>query len=249
MDPKDADWTELITRALLQQVGRQPTKADMERLVQELRTARDNPEAAGLARQLQGMGMAQLDTPEGLSFVRQVIDLTLKQLESMGAVPDTVPPDRPGLDEDLALAMARARQLLEPFLQPHANLAQLATQLRLQEGDAAKVFEPAYAAVAQQAYEQIWEHANPIPKPNRGQNELLLAAARSDTIRDAGAPSSFPGGFRRIGHTMLPGRVWICWKFVAPGKRLGMAFDGLVWLDDHWAWFPKCWRVLGNIGA
>ena len=24
----------------------------------------------------------------------------------------------------------------------------------------------------------------------------------------------------------------------------GMAYDGLVWIDDHWAWFPKPFRVL-----
>ena len=26
----------------------------------------------------------------------------------------------------------------------------------------------------------------------------------------------------------------------------GLAFDGLVWCDDHWAWFPKPYRFLAN---
>lgn len=249
MDPKDADWTELITKALLQQVGRQPTKADMERLVQELRAARDDPERAGITQQLRAAGLVHLDNEQGLAFVQQVIDLTLQQLETMGAVPDGTPPDIPGVTHEVGLTMARARTLLKQFLAPNAPLAQLAKQLRPQPGDAAKVFVAAYAPMIEQAYGHLYENVDPVPRPNTGQTELLLAGATSDTIRDSGPPSTFPGGYRRIGSAILPGRTWLCWKFVAPGKRLGLAFDGLVWVDDHWAWFPKCYRVLGKVDA
>ena len=33
---------------------------------------------------------------------------------------------------------------------------------------------------------------------------------------------------------------------VLPGESLGMAFDGLVHVNGHWAWFPKPWRALGD---
>lgn len=29
---------------------------------------------------------------------------------------------------------------------------------------------------------------------------------------------------------------------------LGMAYDGLIYVNGHWAWFPKPWRVLGGDG-
>ena len=44
-----------------------------------------------------------------------------------------------------------------------------------------------------------------------------------------------------------PHRVWARWKFVRPGEPSGMAYDGLVWVDDHWAWFPKPYRVLAHL--
>jgi hypothetical protein len=142
-----------------------------------------------------------------------------------------------------------ARLLLEPFLKPGAAHEQLAAQLRPRPEDYAEVFEEAYAGVAQQAYERIFEENNPIPRPNRGQSELLLAAATAERIRDEGAPSAFPGGFDRVRHTIRPGTVWLCWKFVRQGERLGMAFDGLVLVGDRFCWFPKLWRVLGAIDA
>ena len=47
---------------------------------------------------------------------------------------------------------------------------------------------------------------------------------------------------RAIAHLLQPQRVWVAWKLIAPGQDAGMAYDGLVWLDDHWAWFPKPFR-------
>ncbi len=246
MDPNEIDWSELITRSLMQQVGREPTRQDMERLIAELRQAREDPEGAGIGRQLRAMGMADLDNTVGMAFVQQVIDLTLQRLESMGVATATPATEAP---QPLAEAVGLARMLLEPFLKPGAAHDQLAEQLRPQPEDYAKVFEPAYAGVVQQAYERIWDEMKPVPRPNAGQRELLLAAADSAQIRDQGAPGAFPGGFERIRHTLRPGHVWLCWKFVKQGERLGMAFDGLVRVDDHWAWFPKCWRVLGSIDA
>ena len=256
MDKQEPDWAELITRALLQQTGRQPTPADMERLIAELRIARDDPEAAGLGRQLRAMGLAQLDGQDTVAFMRQVIDLTLKRLEEMGVAPaESAAPATTGggrrttPNPELVLVTTAARSLLEPFLVPGADHASLAKQLRPRPEDYAIVFEQAYAGVAQEAYERIWDGMDPVPRPNAGQRDLLLAAATSDSIRDQGAPRAFPGGFSMVRHTMRPGLVWLCWKFVKPGSRLGMAFDGLVRVDDHWAWFPKSWRVLGNIDA
>ncbi len=246
MDSNEIDWSELITRALVQQLGEEPTRADLDRLIEELKQARQDPEGAGIGRQLRALGLGELDSSQGLAFVQQVIDLTLRRLEQLGvasAGPVEAAPDR------VAAAVAAARLLLEPFLKPGAPHEQLAAQLRPRPEDYALVFEDAYAGVAQQAYERIFEEHNPIPRPNRGQSELLLAAATAESIREEGAPQAFPGGFDRVRHTIKPGTVWLCWKFVRQGERLGMAFDGLVLVGDRFCWFPKLWRVLGAIDA
>ncbi len=247
MDTNDIDWSELISQSLLQQLGREPTRGDVERLIAELKKARLNPEAAGIGRQLRAAGLTGMDNAEGMVLVQRIIDLTVKRLESMGATDPGPAPT--SIELDLAAVTAQARLMLEPFLKSGAVHAQLAQQLKPQPEDYAKVFEAAYADVARQAYERIWKEHEPVPRPKAGQVELLLAAAVSDTIRDEGAPHAFPGGFESIRHALLPGRIWLCWKFVQPRQRLGMAFDGLVFIDDHFAWFPKAWRVLGRIDA
>ena len=43
---------------------------------------------------------------------------------------------------------------------------------------------------------------------------------------------------------MKSGLTVYAFKFVKPGETLGMAFDGLVWVNGHFAIFPKPWRFL-----
>jgi hypothetical protein len=57
----------------------------------------------------------------------------------------------------------------------------------------------------------------------------------------------FPQGYRAIAHWLNPNRVWIAWKYIKTGQSSGQAFNGLVWVDDHWAWFPKPFRALGSV--
>jgi hypothetical protein len=57
----------------------------------------------------------------------------------------------------------------------------------------------------------------------------------------------FPRGYRSIAHWLQPERIWLAWKYLAPGAQSGVAYNGLVWMDDHWAWFPKPFRVLREL--
>ena len=71
-----------------------------------------------------------------------------------------------------------------------------------------------------------------------------MAPAFALTTRN---PSSelFPGGYREVARAFQPDPIWLCWKFVEPGSRLGMAHNGLVQVEPlRFAWFPKPWRVL-----
>jgi hypothetical protein len=82
-----------------------------------------------------------------------------------------------------------------------------------------------------------------VAKPH--QTQLLISPAYSaDLMAGVNAAKEFPGGYAQIAKLLKPGMLWIAWKYVATGERSGMAYDGLVSLDDRFAWFPKPWKVI-----
>ncbi len=142
---------------------------------------------------------------------------------------------------------AEAEKLLKKFLVDGADHGALAKNLIPKSGDYAAVFVGDAAAKAKTAYEKQFKNvggAGKLSKP--GQTELLLWAASSEDIKawKGNAEKKFPGGYKRVGDKIKPGLTWIRWKFVKPGETSGMAFDGLVFVNGHWAWFPKPWKAL-----
>lgn len=113
--------------------------------------------------------------------------------------------------------------------------------------DYARVFLPDVAPRARAAYEVLWLSL-PTPAPKPGQSDVLVFAAPASMLTDVNSLSRrFPNGYRRIASLLDPHRIWLSWKFVKPGSGTGMAYDGLVWLDGRFAWFPKPWRALGDL--
>lgn len=47
-----------------------------------------------------------------------------------------------------------------------------------------------------------------------------------------------------MANLLVPARVWATWQYHSTGNSAGISYDGLVWCDDHWAFFPKPYRVL-----
>src|SRR5437667_82451 len=93
--------------------------------------------------------------------------------------------------------------------------------------------------------------AMPRPPTNRAaypsseQTALLCYVAPAGMLAEENELSwYFPGGYRAIAPWLNPHRVWVRWKHVKPGETSGLAYDGLVWIDDHWTWFPKPYRAL-----
>jgi len=140
---------------------------------------------------------------------------------------------------------ARAQALLARFADPAAQGS--ADELRPDPSDYAAVFLPAAVDAARAAYQVAWLQS-PRPTAQPGQTEVRVFAAPASFLADDNELSRrFPGGYRRIAHLLEPTRIWLSWKFVAPGASSGMAYDGLVWLDGRFAWFPKPWRALGEL--
>lgn len=80
----------------------------------------------------------------------------------------------------------------------------------------------------------------------RGQavyRDIHLAPAGA-FVDDNAMSRPFPGGYRSVANLLVPARVWATWQYHSTGNSAGICYDGLVWCDDHWAFFPKPYRVL-----
>lgn len=144
--------------------------------------------------------------------------------------------------ELLTLIQRDACTLLAPL--GRATPEAIAAALRPREDDFARVFIGEAAAHAQAAYAAMWA-APPAGLAQPDQTRVLAYAAPASALAvDGPERSQFPGGYRDIAGHLQPDRVWLTFVFVAPGETRGMAYDGLVWIDGRWAWFPKPWRYL-----
>jgi hypothetical protein len=141
--------------------------------------------------------------------------------------------------EDVPAARERARRVLaEAF----GRRPVVVESLRPQDGDYARVFLDDAVEAMRAAYQALWASSFAV-RVRPAQIELHVAAATVDELRaGSGAPPAVPGGYREASAFFRPGPVWVCWELREPGAAFGMSFDGLVELDDRWAWFPKPWR-------
>ena len=127
------------------------------------------------------------------------------------------------------------------------TLRQLAQKvLRPRSEDYSQVFVPEVVEKAQKGYEKLWAES-PFPQAKPGETEILVAIGKAaELLSPSGIGEVFPKGYRQIASYLLPERIWLTWKYVKPGESNGMTYDGLVWLEDHFAWFPKPWRILAD---
>lgn len=142
------------------------------------------------------------------------------------------------------------RALLAPLLQAlcHERSGEVLRAVQPRQEDYAKAFVPEVAEAARQAYREVWREPFDMRYPGADQTQLLCHLAPAGMLAEENELSQhFPGGYRAIAHLLDPHRVWARWKCVRPGEDAGMAYDGLVWLDDHWAWFPKPYRTLAHL--
>lgn len=135
-----------------------------------------------------------------------------------------------------------AEALLAPLVT--APPAVLVEKLCPREADYAAVFAGEAAQRAREGYASLWKNP-PKALGKAGQTQIRAFAAQADALgTDNDFSREFPGGYRAIAAQLVPENVWVVWKLLEPGGDVGMSYDGLVFLRDHWAWFPKPWRVL-----
>jgi len=143
------------------------------------------------------------------------------------------------MDEIRRFAHAAATAYLSLFFDGRAGYAErelLVRALRPRAEDFAVAFAPAAAEVGRRAYPTVWRET-PVFGPSEEQSRLHVGTFVSDDLRHA------PPAWRPLAPALKRGRIWVSWAFAEPAGR-GTTFDGMLFLGDRFAWFPRPWRFL-----
>lgn len=155
---------------------------------------------------------------------------------------DTKPASDPPAGD---IKLDEAKKFLGQFLKEGADHAALSKDLVPKDEDYAAVFVDDVVAKAKETYGPMWKDGAMKLAPKEGQTELLLWAATGAQLQKGeGDAEQFPGGYKKIADKLKPDVVFYRFKFTKPGETIGMAFDGLVYVNGHWTIFPKPWRAL-----
>jgi hypothetical protein len=120
--------------------------------------------------------------------------------------------------------------------------------LKPRDSDYAQAFIGEAVELAARNYRALWQNPPPAPNLSPQQTDLLCFVAPAGMLGTKNELSwNFPDGYRAVAQWLNPKKVWVSWKYVVPGQTSGLAYNGLVWCDDHWAWFPKPYQVLSSL--
>jgi hypothetical protein len=158
------------------------------------------------------------------------------------------------VDENTMAAIRYSIELLRTQVQPllvalgRDVTGEIWRQLRPRKSDYAKVFVGRAVVTAEREYETLWATGVDVRPLPTGSFETDCYVAPAGMLRDENDLSfHFPQGYYSIARWLSPQYVWITWRYRQPNSELGQSFNGLVWVDDHWAWFPKPFRILKTI--
>ena len=144
--------------------------------------------------------------------------------------------------------MAEAKELLSKLLDPATDRIQFGLALRPASADYKALYVGDAVKKAADEYERLWARmgsTDPGIGPKEGQTQLKVWSATTEDFRawnESG--KQFPGGYKDVAQQLAPGVTWYRFKFVKPGEDAGMAFDALVFVNDHWVLVPRPWRPL-----
>jgi hypothetical protein len=137
---------------------------------------------------------------------------------------------------------AAAKEVLAAFTKPGADAAALTAALRPKPADYDAVFAADAVPKVKAALEPIWDSPKAVLKPAGDQTHVNLVSATPDQL--AKGVAGCPEGYKDIADKLDPKIVVYCGEFVKPGDKLGLSVDALVYVNDHWALFPKPFRAL-----
>ena len=144
-----------------------------------------------------------------------------------------------------------AKALVSAFTKPGADLKALTQKLRPTEADYAAVFDAPLAAKVRAMYEPAWTSGALVISPKEGQTDVLIAGVPTSEVRQWSpkAAAILAGGYKAVAANFKEGNTIYAFKFVKRGETLGMAYDGLIFVNGHWCIMPKAWRAAQSTDA
>jgi hypothetical protein len=146
--------------------------------------------------------------------------------------------------------IGRAKAMLGLFVAPNADIAKLSKELIPKDEDYAAVFVGGAVQEAKAGYGPRFERGQLNVRVNETDSEITVLKATTEQLRKReGNSLRFPGGYLRIAHRLRSGVSWYIFSFGAAGKKPSLTYDGLVFVNGHWAMFPSPGRVLSVTGS
>lgn len=160
----------------------------------------------------------------------------------------------PGEVIDVVAAIQRIGQQIAPllarFADPSTDRAALVAELMPRSGDFAKAFRADIAPQVEQAFAALMQSGLPEIDPQPGQTQVSVHACPAGFLGQKNPLSApFPSEYASLAPYLIRKRVWLVWHYTQPGATDGITYNGLVFLDDHWAWFPKPYQVIATLTA
>ncbi|MCP3869576.1 MAG: hypothetical protein GY703_16060 [Gammaproteobacteria bacterium] len=77
--------------------------------------------------------------------------------------------------------------------------------------------------------------------------DIQVKAAAAGLLRSRNDLSvQFPEAYLKVADRLVAQNVWLTWRYVTDESGAGESYDGLVWLNGRWVWFPKPWRYFSG---
>jgi hypothetical protein len=145
-------------------------------------------------------------------------------------------------DKDPPIAEA-GRALLMRFFDPAEDHHALTQSLKPTPEDVRAVYAEPLATALIDSIEEGFASAVIQPKPEHTQ--LLTTFTTTGRLKaEDPVLDEFPGGYSDVLQYIIADVPIARFKFVEQGETLGLAFDGLIFVNDHWVIIPKPWRVI-----
>ncbi|HFC04989.1 MAG TPA: hypothetical protein ENJ55_04720 [Rhizobiales bacterium] len=141
-------------------------------------------------------------------------------------------------------ALKSARALLDTFFKPGVNYAALTAALKPTENDIRSVYAEPLASALVKRNQLMFKPGIAIrPKPEHDTYRIFLSTTKK---LQQGSPDlrEFPGGYEKVRKYFIRNVPIVRFKFVTRGAKLGLAFDGLIFVNGRWVLIPKPWRGL-----
>lgn len=147
------------------------------------------------------------------------------------------PPGEEGVEEMLTFileASNKERKALSAWLRPDLESCEA-------------VFDDRIASKVYKYQKRLKREVNLVIRPLlKDQTEYLLWGANQEAIASYSSTDarSFPGGYRELADYMNPNYEFFRFKFVQPGRKLGSAYDVLVYVNGKWCMIHRPWVVI-----